>query len=382
MKRKTLSEDENPEEVSNYYLTSNRFRKVVIIHKLGKSADKMYRALPQVYRTYDIKAKNAYNQTLDLPLYRYLCLIGYQYDKVENLISLILDNIDIDTCEDKFLPYLAKWLGVEYDWSISVTDNRVLIKMMIENYLRKGTYDGLKTLIQSISKSKVDIIVNKDLTPSHASMSAVNARRTIQVEIYLDSESDSWVGSRQEKVLKVVSQNVPKKNAYTVRVVVLIDFWDTYTKKVSDRKSKDKLVWKTSDNFTGATDNDSFDNIVDKLFVDKCKSGIDEENVPTTINYDVIYEPYGKKIKDDNSSTSVLGKFYFDDYTIQVEDSLYDKIDDSGNTDVYLRRDLVDPDISGTRGSSIRSKNLRGVKTNFMDMIYKNGELIEVRTYY
>jgi phage tail-like protein len=172
------------EELVDDYLTNNRFRKNIIVHKLGDSADKMYNSLPGVYLREDKKLPSE----IPLPLYRYMQLIGYQFDKVENLVNLILDNIDIDVCDERFLPVIAKWLGVTYDWSLSVTDNRILIKLMIENYSRKGTYDGLLTLVQKISKSRVEILVDKTPVLNTASYEEIKQRRTVIVDIYIGDE--------------------------------------------------------------------------------------------------------------------------------------------------------------------------------------------------
>lgn len=370
------------------YLTSIFFKKVVIVHRLDESARKMYNGLPQLYRTRDILAKEDYKQLQDLPLYRYLCLIGYQFDKIENLIDLVLDNIDIDTCDDKFLPYIARWLGVEYDWSISVTDNRVLIKMMIENYSRKGTYGGLQTLIQSISKSKVEIVVNKEKTPVDASQTAVNQRRTIQVEIYLEADSDSWVGTKQEKVLKVVSQNVPKKNAYTVRVVVLIDFWDTYTKNPKDPNSHDAVKWNSGNENNFKKPNDNILLAGNSIKIKTNDSDVysevnDDTETLIIVGYSTLLDKYDKvnRLNDNADVTSILDKYFYDDATMEIDEEVFDLISDDANTDVYAKQSTIDPDVSGIRGFSIRSQNLRGRVGNIVDMIYKNGELIEVRSY-
>lgn len=297
----------NGEHYENF-LTNYTFKKNVTIHKMNKSGQVIYNDMPQLYRTEDQKIES----DIMLPLLRYLSLMGYQFDKIDNLIELVLDNIDIETCDERFLPILAKFLGVDYDWSLTVSDNRTLIKTMIANYNRKGTRDGLVFLLQTISNTNCDVTVDKTLTPVTASLEDIKKRRTVTTIIYLEHGNENWVGQRQEKVLDIVRLNIPKKNAFSIVVVLAYE-------------------------------------------------------------YDEYYEKQRLKIEYFND---ILGthtiEYYDKDKVLLNDDDFFDTLVFKPDVEYYEKSPLLDPDTSGMRGISKRGYNMRGIISTLWDDIYKN----------
>jgi len=66
--------------------------------------------------------------------------IGYEFDKIEEMISKITDLGDIDKVPDQYLVYLAQLLGYEKeDFQLGDTAFREIVKNIIEIYKIKGT---------------------------------------------------------------------------------------------------------------------------------------------------------------------------------------------------------------------------------------------------
>lgn len=220
------------------YMTGSKFRMSTITHVLGDSADKMYNSLPDIYINEDAKV----SEVNKMPLYRFLKLIGYQYDKIENYINNIFYNIDIDNCDVRYLPMIAKFLGIRYDWSLTASDNRALIKIMVDSYDKKGTYDGLKTILQNISKSEVDITIDKTPVLRTGTSEEITQRRTVKIDVYLSGTNSSWIKSRTDKLVTIIYQNVPKKNLkYVVLNVNVVDYSGLYEDIYDFNKAKENI---------------------------------------------------------------------------------------------------------------------------------------------
>lgn len=348
----------------NSYLTNNLCRFNKLVTKIGENTDRMYDSLPGLYIIEDKKI----NSDIPQPLYRFMKIMGFQFDKVEQLINHILNNIDIDSCDEIFLPTLAKWLGITYDWSLPITDNRILTKLMVENYGIKGTYDGLLSLLQNISKAKVVITMDKTKTLRTATTEEIANRRRINVIVTIPDGNESWFLSRKDKVTKIISKNVPSRNSSYINLLIDVgSFIEKYEKIISSYYSNINISEKFTDGYliSNIKETEKY-NIRYIIEVDIGKKGYSSSE-KDMINEVVVIDKFNNIKRD--SSIDVIS------YIIEIDsrnplksveivnkDNVSEKFVDT----YILKRNNDTTDDGGVRGSSLWGYNTRGSNWNIV----------------
>ena len=105
------------------------------------------------------------------PLWRFMNLFCYPFNKLNVFADTMLSQVDIDTCDEVYLPYHAKWLGQFYDERFGADINRLILKTVYEAEPYIGTETGLKYILQRVFKAEVEMesrdtgncFTNKDL---------------------------------------------------------------------------------------------------------------------------------------------------------------------------------------------------------------------------
>lgn len=145
----------NGENYNSDYLTDARciVKAIAFASNIISYGDKMYKTLPDQVLEDDIRVDQ------NLPLKRFLQLLFTEYDKIEVINNAILDQLDVETCDEEILPLHARWLGLEYDYNFSTEINRLLLGTWKEIQPYQGTETGVRYLLQKVFNSDVEIKV-------------------------------------------------------------------------------------------------------------------------------------------------------------------------------------------------------------------------------
>lgn len=207
------------------YITNNNCRFSITALLEGSMADLFYRNFPRIYRSYDAQV-NLEDENFNQPLYRMMKVVGYEFDKCSTFINMIYDVIDIDKCPPTMLPTLMGFLGVDYDWNLSVKENRLLAKIKTSAYRKKGTKPGLRLVLTNLLKSRIEIEIPRVRVKRTATKEEILEKRTITIRAYNFSSDFAWVEDNYEKFLETIKEFVPRK--LSVKLVLINNFLDEY----------------------------------------------------------------------------------------------------------------------------------------------------------
>lgn len=136
-------------------LTDNQLSLRVIALQFSEGEDYseyLYGSLPKNVRYSDATLKGQ-----NKPLQRFIRLFCYPFNKLNVYTDSMLNQIDVDTCDEIYLPYHAKWLGRFYDERFGSDINRLLLKTLEEAEPYIGTKMGLEYILQRVFKAEVEI---------------------------------------------------------------------------------------------------------------------------------------------------------------------------------------------------------------------------------
>lgn len=145
------------ENYNTDYLTDSRciVKAMAFASNIVSYGDRLYKTLPDQVLADDLKL----NQ--NLPLKRFFQLLFTEFDKLEVFNNKILDQLDIETCDESILPLHARWIGLEYDQNFGVEINRLLLSTWKEIQPYQGTETGVRYLLQKVFNSEVEITVTE-----------------------------------------------------------------------------------------------------------------------------------------------------------------------------------------------------------------------------
>jgi phage tail-like protein len=101
--------------------------------------------LPELYRRDDV-------------LSRFLMLFESFWKPIEQQINQIYCYFDPDMTPEKFLPWLASWVGVYWDETLPERRKRMLLRSAISLYQGRGTRQALEQFLRIYSDGEVEII--------------------------------------------------------------------------------------------------------------------------------------------------------------------------------------------------------------------------------
>ena len=90
---------------------------------------------------------------------RFLMLFGTMLSRMKGAVDFYPKMVDPDECLPQYLPYLASIVGWALNTSLPTAQQRQAIMSAVPTYRRKGTGDGLETLLRSASGVE-DIIID------------------------------------------------------------------------------------------------------------------------------------------------------------------------------------------------------------------------------
>lgn len=109
---------------------------------VGETTERMYARLPEFYRVADL------TQLGDLPLLRYMSLVGDQASELETIVDrLPTDLADPATADDAWLTWLAQAVGVQLPAGLSEEERRNAVL-----YSSSGWRAGTKQAIRDAAK--------------------------------------------------------------------------------------------------------------------------------------------------------------------------------------------------------------------------------------
>lgn len=161
-------------------------------------SEAIYKQVPSRVRYEDFKLKQ------DYPLKRFMSLLSFPFDKIDTFSEVMVNQLDIDNCDEAFLQYHAKWKSILYNENFGTDINRLLIKTMGEIEPYAGTKVGLTYLLQRIFKSNVKIEI-------------VDAVAITLVNIYIDASSE-WLLNYESDINKIIRGFLALRTKYKLIV--------------------------------------------------------------------------------------------------------------------------------------------------------------------
>jgi phage tail-like protein len=177
------------------------------------------RYLPAIYQE-DEKSKEF--------LERFLSLFESFFMDLEGKIFSVAKYFDINSTPDEFIPWLASWVGIDYDERLTTRFTRKLIQRTPDLYKKRGTRDEIQEIISlylDVDKSKIIIFEGFQLD----SIDDLTTKRDYSKMFFGDSNPiyafcvllPSWVADH--KKLEVIKQMIEdEKPAHTTGCIRLL----------------------------------------------------------------------------------------------------------------------------------------------------------------
>lgn len=111
-----------------------------------------------IYNTFPEQVKyDDYKQNKNFPLKRFMQTIAFPFNRIDTYADAMLEQLDIDTCDEIFLPYFARWNGKDYNYHFGSDLNRLILKTLNDAEPYMGTEQGVVYILQRIFKAEVKI---------------------------------------------------------------------------------------------------------------------------------------------------------------------------------------------------------------------------------
>ncbi len=151
-------------------------------------SEQLYQMLPPIYRKEDANIK-PYKE----PLKRYLKILSEGgFEVLLKSIEEFLFIRDIDNVDSKYLPLIAKTLGLDFPYNMTDKERRKYLKIIPSLYKSKGTADSFNFLAREIFSTKTKINTRAEVYKE--GMTPKEWRR-----IFLDIEVDGALPDLQRK---------------------------------------------------------------------------------------------------------------------------------------------------------------------------------------
>lgn len=112
--------------------------------------------IPSIYRQYD---------TEDKVLKRFLDIFGSEFDVIQTYSDFFTNIFNADTCDARFFPYLAQYVGADYFEVLKSTQIRNYIKGIVYTYTVKGTRNAIETHVETLTGwNPVSVVETASLT--------------------------------------------------------------------------------------------------------------------------------------------------------------------------------------------------------------------------
>lgn len=190
----------NGENYNTDYLTDARciVKTIAFGANIVSYGDKLYKTLPDQVLEDDKRQEQEY------PLKRFFRLLFTEFDKIEVINDAILDQLDVETCDESILPLHARWLGLDYDYNFDVATNRLLLGTWKEIQPYQGTETGVRYFLQKVFKSEVKITVDKKVN-------------IVIITLTID-DSRYWMINSIDKINKMIKKYLALRTKYDLTI--------------------------------------------------------------------------------------------------------------------------------------------------------------------
>lgn len=121
----------------------------------------LFNLLPKHYHNKDIEDHTKLKDVgfgEEGQLCRFLRIFNLEFDKAKDFIDNLNNIWDIDSTPDKYLPYIAYLVGIDFNYDIDIKRARKEIKNAVPIYKRKGTLPSIKQLVKGITTYDIDLV--------------------------------------------------------------------------------------------------------------------------------------------------------------------------------------------------------------------------------
>lgn len=227
--------------------------------------DYIYINIPRDVRFQDSQI-NLKDPQKNYPLKRFFNLCAYAFNKINVYDDLEIEQIDIENCDEAYLPYHAKWMNCLYDERFGADINRLILKTMEEAEPYMGTMVGLKYILQRIFKADVEIsskesrscVTNSGALIScnlYTNMQTLSAS-VISIRLYFDN-NNQWLSNMQttDSIMKIILNYCALRTRFDmVFNVVMVEEYDR--SKMVDYYLHDTIYEKINDEYIGIISTD------------------------------------------------------------------------------------------------------------------------------
>ena len=311
--------------VNHLYVSDEKCVLKIISYKNAyEYANDIYKSLPVNIRNDDISLKQ------NKPLYRFMRLFSFAFNKIDTYSNLIIEQTDIDKCDEAYISKHADWIGQFYDERFGSDLNRILLKAVNDAEPYIGTIVGLKYILQRVFKAEIEISVVKDID-GHGYTNAIR--------LFFDEDS-KWLSDSKvaESIYKIIKNYCALRTKFTLSNS-LISF-EEYERKVYSDVLIDKLI----------------DSISDKSLL--LFSDVDNVLVNEVLNDSLVYSKNGILNKDTDllsnnfmlnfnkiRSDDLLDKFVFNTQYEEYENVYYDNIDIIHNINSEVNNSIISESV-------------------------------------
>jgi hypothetical protein len=127
------------------------------------SYERMYRQMPNIYRSVSSYEVTADNENTDLQ--NFLALFAFEYDLEKTYATNLMYSSDTTFVDGRYIPQMMKQYGLKFEPEIGLKQSRSLLRNAMKIYKTKGSYDGLVTYLKAFTGYDVVVTtgVNKFL---------------------------------------------------------------------------------------------------------------------------------------------------------------------------------------------------------------------------
>ena len=127
------------------------------------SYERMYRQMPNIYRSVSSYEVTADNENTDLQ--NFLALFAFEYDLEKTYATNLMYSSDTTFVDGRYVPQMMKQFGLKFEPEIGLKQSRSLLRNAMKIYKTKGSYDGLVTYLKAFTGYDVVVTtgVNKFL---------------------------------------------------------------------------------------------------------------------------------------------------------------------------------------------------------------------------
>lgn len=296
--------------------------------------DYLYKNTPMDVRYQD--SKRSKDPEKNYPLKRFFQTIAYAFNRINVYDDLLLEQLDIDNCDEHYIKYHAKWMHELYDERFGADISRLILKTMAEAEPYMGTETGLRYILQRIFKADVDIHTgNYQLTNCTNGPGITNynlftndplgSASIIEIKLYFD-ETNPWLSNMKttDSIMYIIMNYCAMRTRFGMLFNVIIE--EVFDRgKMSDYYLFDRII-ETSDV--------SYGGVKDEMYHDKVKltDGVD------------VYE----KVVEENYHDTLREHNLTDAYTKTILDGQLDVVHDDLGESEY-EKDIIDESFDATK---------------------------------